>query len=112
VRQTHLRIVFLLHNVIANGKIQLSQCGNEKLSHLKPRRKKVKKRCSKPISLWLACFSSLLLNPSPLLTEKAIQYLGWLPSAFHRRAIFGYTLAELLIALAVLAIHHCHLYDS
>ncbi len=56
------------------------------------------------IAVWLACCSSLCLKPSPWLTEKAQRHLGWLPSACHQRAIAGFTLAELLIALAILGV--------
>ena len=56
------------------------------------------------IPLWLACCSSLCLKPSPWLTEKAKRNLGWLPSVCHQRAIGGFTLAELLIALAILGV--------
>ncbi len=56
------------------------------------------------MTLWLACCSSLCLKPSPCLQAKARRYLGWLPSACHQRAIGGFTLAELLISLAILGV--------
>ncbi len=36
--------------------------------------------------------------------EKARRDLGWLPSACHKRALAGFTLAELLISLAILGV--------
>ena len=36
--------------------------------------------------------------------EKAKRELGWLPSVCHQRAIGGFTLAELLICLAILGV--------
>ena len=56
------------------------------------------------IALWLACCSSLCLKPSPWLMEKARRDLGWLPAACHQRSIGGFTLAELLISLAILGV--------
>ena len=56
------------------------------------------------MALWLACCASLCLKPSPWLMEKARRDLGWLPAGCHQRAIGGFTLAELLIALAILGV--------
>ncbi len=56
------------------------------------------------MSLWLVCCSSLCLKPSPWLMEKARRDLGWLPSVCHQQAIGGFTLAEVLISLAILGV--------
>ncbi len=54
--------------------------------------------------VWFACCTTLCLKPSPWLSQKAIQHLGWLPSACHKRALGGFTLAELLICIAILGV--------
>ncbi len=41
---------------------------------------------------------------SPLRIGKSQHDLGWLPQACHKRALAGFTLAELLIALAILGV--------
>ncbi len=56
------------------------------------------------MSLWLTCCTSLCLKPSPWLSEKAKRELGWLPSGCHKIAIGGFTLAELLICIAILGV--------
>ncbi len=56
------------------------------------------------MSLWLTCCASLCLKPSPWLMEKARRDLGWLPPVCHKRALAGFTLAELLICVAILGV--------
>lgn len=56
------------------------------------------------MAVWLTCCSSLCLKPSPWRMEKARRNLGWLPAGCHKRASGGFTLAELLISLAILGV--------
>ncbi len=46
----------------------------------------------------------LLMTPTPLVQEKARQWLGWLPRPCHTRTPLGFTLAELLISLALVGV--------
>jgi prepilin-type N-terminal cleavage/methylation domain-containing protein len=58
------------------------------------------------IELWLYWGSTLplLCKPTPLVQQKALQWLGWLPKRCHSKTAVGFTLAELLIALAILGV--------
>jgi prepilin-type N-terminal cleavage/methylation domain-containing protein len=56
------------------------------------------------LRLWWVCASALYLKPSPVLQAHALRWLGWLPKPCHRRCLSGFTLAELLISLAVLGV--------
>ncbi len=55
--------------------------------------------------LWCS-LRSWLGRPSPRLSALALKWLGWLPSVCHRRWANeqGFTLAELLISLAILGV--------
>jgi prepilin-type N-terminal cleavage/methylation domain-containing protein len=44
------------------------------------------------------------LRPNPAIQDLARHKLGWLPQPWHTRTALGFTLAELLIALAILAV--------
>jgi prepilin-type N-terminal cleavage/methylation domain-containing protein len=50
------------------------------------------------------CACALYLRPAPLVQAQAKRWLGWLPQPCNRRCLAGFTLAELLIALAVLGV--------
>ena len=54
--------------------------------------------------VWFTCISTLYFKPSPWLSQKAQQYLGWLPPLCHKRTLGGFTLAELLICIAILGV--------
>ena len=56
------------------------------------------------MSLWLACCAALYLKPSDWLKQKARRDLDWLPDCCHQRSLAGFTLAELLISLAILGV--------
>jgi type II secretory pathway pseudopilin PulG len=45
----------------------------------------------------------MLFKPTPWIQEQALRWLGWLPKPCHRRIALGFTLAELLISLLILA---------
>jgi prepilin-type N-terminal cleavage/methylation domain-containing protein len=51
--------------------------------------------------LW-ACSSALYLYPTSFMQPQVSRWLGWLPQPDYRRCLVGFTLAELLIALAIL----------
>ncbi len=46
----------------------------------------------------------LLLKPTPLVQERARQWLGWLPQPCHQKTSLGFTLAEVLISMAILGV--------
>ena len=46
----------------------------------------------------------LLLKPMPRVQELARRWLGWLPPPCHTRTVLGFTLAELLVTLAILGV--------
>ncbi len=54
--------------------------------------------------LFWACMLPLLLKPSPVVQALAIKWLGWLPKLCHQRTATGFTLAELLICIAILGV--------
>jgi prepilin-type N-terminal cleavage/methylation domain-containing protein len=56
------------------------------------------------LRLWWACVSAISLKPSPVLQAHALRWLAWLPQPCHRRCMGGFTLAEVLIALAILGV--------
>jgi prepilin-type N-terminal cleavage/methylation domain-containing protein len=56
------------------------------------------------LRLWWACSRALYFTPGPLLQVQALRWLGWLPKPCHRRCMGGFTLAELLISLAILGV--------
>ena len=56
------------------------------------------------MSLWLACCAALYLKPSDWLKQKARRDLDWLPDCCHQRSLAGFTLAELLICVAILGV--------
>jgi prepilin-type N-terminal cleavage/methylation domain-containing protein len=56
------------------------------------------------LRLYWACILPMVFKPTPLVREQAVNWLGWLPKQCHTRSALGFTLAELLIALAILSI--------
>jgi prepilin-type N-terminal cleavage/methylation domain-containing protein len=56
------------------------------------------------LRLYFFCVIPLMLKPTPYIREQALRWLGWLPQQCHKRGALGFTLAELLIALAILAV--------
>jgi prepilin-type N-terminal cleavage/methylation domain-containing protein len=56
------------------------------------------------LRLFWYCTLPFLCRPAPLVQEKATRWLGWLPKACHTQTAMGFTLAELLISLAILGV--------
>jgi prepilin-type N-terminal cleavage/methylation domain-containing protein len=56
------------------------------------------------LRLYWACMLPLLCKSTPFIQAQALRWLGWLPQPCHTRNALGFTLAELLIALAILAL--------
>lgn len=54
------------------------------------------------LRLCWSCMLPVLLKPTPWVHEQALRWLGWLPKQAHTRTAMGFTLAELLISLAIL----------
>ncbi len=71
--------------------------------HIPPRKAPIPE-VGTDILVWLACTAAVYLKPSAWLQQKAQRHLGWLPAICHRRALAGFTLAELLICIAILGV--------
>jgi prepilin-type N-terminal cleavage/methylation domain-containing protein len=56
------------------------------------------------LRLYWACMLPFMLKPTPWVQAQALRWLGWLPKPCHTRSALGFTLAELLIALAILGV--------
>jgi prepilin-type N-terminal cleavage/methylation domain-containing protein len=56
------------------------------------------------LRLYWVCTLPLLCKPTPFVQRLALKWLGWLPKQCHTRSALGFTLAEILIALAILGV--------
>jgi type II secretory pathway pseudopilin PulG len=55
------------------------------------------------LRLYWVCTLPLLCKPTPFVQRLALKWLGWLPKQCHTRSALGFTLAEVLISLLILA---------
>ena len=59
---------------------------------------------SSELRLFWVCTLRMLFMPSPRVSRLASQWLGWLPQPCHVKTPLGFTLAELLVSLAILGV--------
>jgi type II secretory pathway pseudopilin PulG len=55
------------------------------------------------LRLYWVCTLPLLCKPTPFVQRLALKWLGWLPKQCHTKSALGFTLAEVLISLLILA---------
>jgi type II secretory pathway pseudopilin PulG len=55
------------------------------------------------LRLYWACMLPFMLKPTHWVQAQALRWLGWLPKPCHTRSALGFTLAEVLISLLILA---------